>query len=149
MLDAGVAVKLFVDESDSARARLIASVVDELYAPRLLALEVASAFSRIARIGEIDANVAIQGAAVAPRLPIRLVSDFPLLPEAVRVAQVLDHPIYDCLHLALARRINGQLLTSDKRFARKVADSRYARDALLLDEFFEMDFDGLVHSLSL
>ena len=65
------------------------------------------------------------------------------------MAHELDHPIYDCLYLALARRIDGQLLTSDQRFARKVSDSKYARDALLLGEFFKMDFDGLVHSRSL
>ena len=149
VLDASVAVKLFVDESDSTRARIIVSVAKEVDAPRLLALEIASALSRKARIGEIDANDAVQGAVVASRLPLLWVEDIPLLPESVRMAQELDHPIQDCLYLALASRVGGQLLTADKRFAEKVADSRHAMHALLLGDFFKMNSDGLVHSRSL
>jgi predicted nucleic acid-binding protein len=35
--------------------------------------------------------------------------------EALALACHLDHPVYDCLYLALARREAAQLLTADQR----------------------------------
>jgi len=40
--------------------------------------------------------------------------------EADELSAELDHPIYDCLYAAVARREDGKLLTADRRFARKL-----------------------------
>lgn len=41
--------------------------------------------------------------------------------EALALACHLDHPVYHCLYLALARREAAQLLTADQRLQRLAA----------------------------
>ena len=41
--------------------------------------------------------------------------DRTLLPEALALATHLDHPVYDCLYLVLARREVALLLSADRR----------------------------------
>lgn len=40
-----------------------------------------------------------------------------LVDEAARLSILLNHPIYDCFYLALARREDAPLITADKRLA--------------------------------
>jgi predicted nucleic acid-binding protein len=40
--------------------------------------------------------------------------------EAAELAERLDHPIYDCFYLAVARARRVKLLTSDERLTRKL-----------------------------
>ena len=41
--------------------------------------------------------------------------------EALALASHLDHPVYDCLYLALARREAALLLTADQRLLQLAA----------------------------
>ena len=41
--------------------------------------------------------------------------------EALALACHLDHPVYDCLYLALARRVAALLLTADQRLLQLAA----------------------------
>ena len=41
--------------------------------------------------------------------------------EALALACHLDHPVYDCLYLTLARREAAQLLTADQRLRQLAA----------------------------
>lgn len=45
-------------------------------------------------------------------IPLHLLAD-----EAAGTAIALNHPVYDCFYLALARRENAPLITADKRLA--------------------------------
>ncbi len=42
--------------------------------------------------------------------------------EAMRLALQLSHPVYDCLYLALAKRLGTYVVSADTRFGRAVAD---------------------------
>ena len=42
-------------------------------------------------------------------------------PEALRLAQLLDHPVYDCVYLALALLREVPVVTADRRFVAAAA----------------------------
>jgi predicted nucleic acid-binding protein len=48
-------------------------------------------------------------------LPIIRHADAPLVREAVGMAQNIQRTVYDCLYLALAVQIGGQMVTADER----------------------------------
>lgn len=46
--------------------------------------------------------------------------------DAQRITREIDHPIYDCLYLALAERETAIVVTADKKFHTRVKSSKYA-----------------------
>lgn len=127
VIDASVAVKWFVAENlhDEARV-LLDRQADRLLAPDLLPIEVANVAWKKVRLEELLA-------AEAARLVSALLGGIPalhpsaaLLPRALALAADLDHPVYDCLYLALALREDAVLVTADRRFHEVVASSLHA-----------------------
>ena len=55
-----------------------------------------------------------------PRFFDHLVSASRLARRAVAIAGELDHPVYDCLYLALAEAAQAAMVTSDMRLLGKV-----------------------------
>lgn len=54
-------------------------------------------------------------------MPVEVVeTGLRLQTQALRLGGVLDHPIYDCLYLALALDRGAALATADRRFIRVV-----------------------------
>jgi hypothetical protein len=60
-----------------------------------------------------------------------------LAPPAFELATKLDQPVYDCLYLALAIRLDGRVVTADRGFAGRVAASDYASRAIVLRDWAE------------
>src|SRR5688572_3922902 len=115
VVDASVAVKWFVAEVESdLAARLLLQKV-ALSAPALLLTELANALWNRWRRSLIPADLADAAIQDVWRYLSRWVQTEPLLPEAMRLSRSLDHPIYDCCYLVLARREDAPLLTADKR----------------------------------
>jgi predicted nucleic acid-binding protein len=56
--------------------------------------------------------------------PVLLVPLEELVEDATRLAVTLGHPVYDCLHLALAVREKTRLVTADRQFARVVREDQ-------------------------
>jgi predicted nucleic acid-binding protein len=55
--------------------------------------------------------------------------------DALRLALLLAHPIYDCLYLALALQTHTPLVTADRRFVAAIgAHERLAASVILVDE---------------
>lgn len=50
-----------------------------------------------------------------------LTDDRSLLPAAQRLSIQLDHPVYDCVYVALAVREGVALITADQRLAAKAS----------------------------
>ena len=96
-----------------------------LAAPDLIFAEVANVMWKLWRKGVLtDAHYAARGEALkdAPLLvtPVR-----DLLASAMRLARELDHPVYDCIYLALAVREGCPAITADQRFAAAAAGHPY------------------------
>ena len=64
---------------------------------------------------EAEAALAALGAA-----PVVMTAVPVLVADALRLALLLEHPIYDCLYLALSLQTRTPLVTADRRFASAV-----------------------------
>ena len=114
VVDASVAVQWVLDEPGTERALRLRSD-DGLIAPSLIAAEVANALWKAVRRGIVkrtDAMASI-GSILIPFEAIIPIEE--LRSRALDLAVELNHPIYDCLYLALAERERCGLATADKR----------------------------------
>ena len=135
VVDASVAVKWLVAEEDADVAEELATSGDDLHAPRLMASEVANALRRKARVGEIERRAAGVLMANVPDMPVRWGADELVSADAVRLALALDHPVYDCVYLALAHRIGAVMLTADQRFANALARTEHGEAVMTLADY--------------
>jgi len=112
--DASVVVKLLTPEQDSDRADLLIRRHD-LVAPELLLAELGNTIWSRVHSG-LDMDIAAELLASALDLPLDLRSIRPLMARALAIATAADHPVYDCIYLALAESLNVPLVTADQRF---------------------------------
>lgn len=113
VIDASVAIKLFVEELGSSEAFAVMERPAERLAPDWMRVEVASAlWNRVRRTGlpEDQARAALAG---LPAFIEEFVPSAPLLNEAVDLSYRIIHPVYDCIYLALAIREQGTVVTAD------------------------------------
>lgn len=126
VVDACVAIKWFRREPGTEKASAVLRSNQKLIAPDLIRIEVAAALTRFLRMGDLsDARVrtlldkwgyAILMGSVSLE-PIR--SDFE---EATEISCQVKHQLQDCLYVALAKRFNAPLVTSDEKLLKKAAD---------------------------
>ncbi|MGA3098822.1 MAG: type II toxin-antitoxin system VapC family toxin [Bryobacteraceae bacterium] len=129
---ASVAVKWVVEEPGSGQARMLARA--RLEAPDLLAVECANILWKKARIGDIDARQARERLDALLEAPVALTPSRDLLGGALGLALDLEHPVYDCLYLALALARGVPLVTADERLAKAVRKRKSAVRVTLLSE---------------
>jgi predicted nucleic acid-binding protein len=132
VVDASVAVKWLVTESYSDQAvRLLGDGVTRI-APELLFSEAANALWAMCRRGDLgkddysEAMDVLRVAPVAVPAPTRS-----LIGAAGRLALDLDHPVYDCIYLALALQEGYPVVTADRRFHEAVKRHPYLADRVL------------------
>ncbi|MDZ5648123.1 type II toxin-antitoxin system VapC family toxin [Nitrospirillum sp. BR 11828] len=129
IVDASVALKWVWDEADSAAA---AALLDgrPLAAPTLWLTEAANALWKLTQRQALSSAEAEERLAFLIRAPVRLIDTPPLLPAALRIAHTLQHPLYDCLYLAAALHLSGQVVTADRRFHNAAAAHPVYADAI-------------------
>lgn len=122
VVDASVAFGWFAEvaESERAVALLDAQPAVALIAPDLVLVELLNAGWKAQRQGAISEEQFLAIGELAPTLFSELVPSAVLLARAQCWCQLLDHPAYDCLYLALAELRSAVLLTKDQRLLRKV-----------------------------
>lgn len=133
VLDASVAIEIYVKESDSASALAWVGRATQLDAPDIVTVEVAQALLSHHRehklswaelseaIGELGRNT-------------RMVPSGELVGRGLDLAQALRHRLHDCMYLALAERLGCPLLTADERLTRKLEGARLPIAAILHHE---------------
>ena len=72
--------------------------------------------------------------AAVSEMPVHWSSDETVCADAVRLAEALDRPVYDCVYLALAHRIGARLVTADTRFANALATTEHIGTAVTLKD---------------
>jgi predicted nucleic acid-binding protein len=115
VVDASIAVKWVIPEALSDLADRVRDGAEDVLAPDLLLVEVANALWRKTTAREISAREADAAFDLVRRSGIDLRPAGPLLPRAMDLARRLDHPVYDCVYLALAEREEATLVTADQR----------------------------------
>lgn len=121
IVDASVAFKWLVPESDSALATVWLGMGVPLLAPGLILSEIGSAVTKRIRRKELRAEGTKEQFARLPAL-ITLLDDAPFKGRAFELSVALRHAFYDCVYLAAAEALGDRLLTADEVFAGKLAD---------------------------
>ena len=130
VVDASVAAKWLVEESDSATAEAVHRVGQILVAPELIVAEVSSALQQKIQRDEMTvehATSALEG------LPGFFDDLFPLRALGVRalaMASQIAHPVYDCYYVALAEQVNAAVVTADEKFLARLAGTAWASSAI-------------------
>jgi predicted nucleic acid-binding protein len=88
----------------------------ELAAPDLLIPETLNGFWKLSRAGH---GVPPRSAVLELLDRIRIVPSRTCAARAAELAEELDHPVYDCLYLAVAESEGDVLVTADAAFVRK------------------------------
>lgn len=124
VIDASIAIKWFAPEPFHQEARALLSEKHERIAPDWIMAEVANVLWKQARQGIIETELATRILRILPSL-IHLQAAAPLAPIAYGIAREIDHPVYDCLYLALAKQYGGQLITADAKLATTASANHY------------------------
>jgi predicted nucleic acid-binding protein len=119
IIDASVLVKWFVDEPGADRAAALRG--GELAAPDLILVEVGNALWKHQRGGVLTGEDYVDAVEALQAAPITLTPIADLLLAAARLAAELDHPLYDCVYVALAMREGFPLVTDDLRLLKAAA----------------------------
>jgi predicted nucleic acid-binding protein len=130
VVDSSVAVKWWIAEADSALATSLTEG-RTLIAPDFLSVECANILWKHVRRGEITQATATAALMMLQAAPISRTRDTDLVSDAQRLSADLDHPVYDCLYLALALRHGIPVVTADRRFAALAERSRILQGALI------------------
>jgi predicted nucleic acid-binding protein len=127
VVDASVALKWFLsDEPYAAQAMVILRNETALIAPDLVVAEVCNGAWRSMRLGRIGREQLSEIAGVVADCFGSLVGAATLAPRAAVIAGELDHPVYDCLYVALAEARQVGLVTADARLLEKLQGTRWA-----------------------
>jgi len=95
-------------------------------------VELANAFWKKTRRGEVAADLTAAGMREIWRFVPQIVDVADLAEPAMALARELNHSVYDCVYLALARRRSVRLVTLDQEFTTRLARTRYRSDVVRL-----------------
>jgi predicted nucleic acid-binding protein len=118
VVDASIAVQWFANEPGSANAAKLIEADTGLLAPNIMPVEAANAWWRKVRRGEMSVSDLDEAIVGLLSLGIDLIAIEALLGRAARLAVELNHPVYDCLYLALSADRGASLATADERLRR-------------------------------
>jgi predicted nucleic acid-binding protein len=90
--------------------------------PDVVLVEVANVLAKKVRAGNLTGNEAIEALQIVRDGFARLVASEPLISRSLELSIALSHPVYDCVFLACAERLQAKLVTRDARFATRVRD---------------------------
>ena len=107
---------------------------DDLLAPDLLIAEVCNVAWHKLRRKEIDGDQAAATVSGLSDVIDELVPSAQLAPRAFEIAKALDHPVYDCLYLALAEERRTRVVTADRRMLTRLHRTSWERLAIRLGE---------------
>jgi predicted nucleic acid-binding protein len=130
VVDAGVAIKLFVAESLSDRAEklfalLAADPPARLFVPDLFYIECANILWKHVRRFGYPAEKARKDIANLKKLALSSIATTALAAEALEIALAHDVTAYDGCYIALANRFKIPFVTADEKLARMLSDLPY------------------------
>ena len=122
VVDASVVVRWLVPHpTGPAARRVLADPGIALHMPDYGVLEVANALWKYVHAGAASADAASRRLKDLRRAPVRTHPSEPLVRDALDLAVALDHPVYDCVYLALARELDVRVVTADAGLVRAAA----------------------------
>lgn len=126
VVDASVAAKWFLPETQAQAAARVLRGNHELLAPDLIWAEVGNVFWKKWRRGEISREVARDLLRDFRRFPLEITPSQALLDAAWSIATDSGRSVYDSLYVALADIRTCQLITADRKLVNAFKNSPYA-----------------------
>jgi predicted nucleic acid-binding protein len=115
VLDASVVLKWFVPEVHSDAARRLLDAPHQYLAPDLLFPEAANAIWKKVRRSELTAAEAQRLVVDLSTVAVETIATRGLVSDAYALAAATGQTVYDATYLALAVRLETQLITADDR----------------------------------
>ena len=132
VVDTSVAIKWIVDEEGSDKAELLQGA--DMVAPALFRIEAGNVLRTLAAKQTLAHESAIDLFLFLQTAPVTIIDADELLERrALDLALALEHPIYDCVYLALAERMDRRLITADRRFIKTLSGTEHAARVLALE----------------
>ncbi|MBA2936291.1 type II toxin-antitoxin system VapC family toxin [Sphingomonas sp. CGMCC 1.13654] len=128
VVDASVAVKWVVPEDGEAGGgtdAALALLERGLLAPDFLLAEFGNVLWKKVRRGETAVQQASDALRILPTI-VSLVPAASYMDKAFEIAVALDHPVYDCIYLAVAQVHDVALATADRRLAERCRSSKFS-----------------------
>ncbi|MGQ0760759.1 MAG: type II toxin-antitoxin system VapC family toxin [Acidobacteriota bacterium] len=136
VVDASIAVKLYVPEVHSAQAVRFFSDEHELIVPEFMLAEVANVvWKKATLLGEISESEAQTLVSAVQELPLGLYYTAGLLNDALKIALQTKRSVYDSLYLALAHKEGCQLMTDDRKLFDALQPTALAESVILIENY--------------
>ncbi|NIA20983.1 MAG: PIN domain-containing protein [Anaerolineaceae bacterium] len=134
VVDASVAVKWFLDEPHSDAALAVLSDRNQLHAPDFFLIEIDSVLCKWIRRGEITEDEGSRIRTALREFPVQRHNFLPLLDPAYAMANRTGCSLYDCLYVALAVLLDGQMVTADRRLYDGLARSEFSEYVVWIED---------------
>ena len=138
VVDASVAIKWFIPEVHSEAALRAQRSRYRLHVPALMTLELGNVLAKKIRRGELTRA---EGDGILKELrylPLQRHADERLFPAAYHLALDTQRSVYDCLYLALAEVVDGEMITADHKFYSSMRRGSYGRRVLWVEDLPEL-----------
>jgi predicted nucleic acid-binding protein len=133
IVDASVAFKWIALEEETELANSLLASTDVL-APTLVLIEIGNGLWKKAVREQIDSSVSFSDEVRNLSQILTIVDESDYVPRALELARQLNHPIYDCVYLAMAEALGDRLVTADLKFLGKVRTTPYSGLVIALSE---------------
>jgi predicted nucleic acid-binding protein len=134
VVDASVGLKWYLDETHASAARLLLNGKDELSVPHLFFTEIGNVLWKRWRRRQLSAQVVVAALEAIEAVGLTVWTDRGLLWDAIAIALRRGCSVYDSLYLALADKIDGRLVTADRRLVNSVAGTDSARRVVWIED---------------
>ena len=135
VVDASVAFCWFTREAGSAQANALIRSREDLIAPSLLCVEVANTAWKKLRSGEMSPDQALAATVEIRRFILEIAPVETLTRDALDIASQLNHSLYDCVYLALAKQRDIRFITLDQAFLQALTGTPYEKMAMHLADW--------------
>lgn len=134
VVDASVMAKWVVSEEHTADAWRVLVRDESLHAPDFALLEIDSVLCRRLRRRLLTMLQARGARHLLERFPVSYVPAEQFRDDAFDLAAGTSRSPYDCLYLALALRLDGRLVTADRRFYDAIAAGPHSDSILWIED---------------
>ncbi len=136
VVDASVAIKLYVPEVHSAQAIRLFSDGHELIVPEFMLAEFGNiVWKKAALLGELTEKEATTIIDAAQELPLGYYYTNGLLTDALQIALTTKQTVYDSLYVALAAAERCQLMTDDRKLYESLQATSFAAFVRLIENY--------------
>jgi predicted nucleic acid-binding protein len=136
VVDASIAVKLYVPEVHSDRAIRFFSDEHELIVPEFMLAECANiVWKKAALLGELTEAESKRIIGAVQELPLGYYFTSGLLVAALQIALTTKRTVYDSLYLALAVSEDCQLMTDDRKMYASLQSTSLAAFLTLIENY--------------